>query len=187
MENQCSHFNTLSSRFILRFRVNKGSVRYTTSSSINLRIKALDKSHQVRSLAIAVIPLDIRIRLDAICLTLTVRVNESDRYKVAIWDGVCICHSQWVLQDGLDWTPDVDDLVSALKKLGCLVWEMVGDSALRRGVGLIDVYALDRSAKPGTDGSVGLATADRVVEDEDAGGSRAVQVIVSFIRKDSEI
>lgn len=64
---------------------------------------------------------------------------------------------------------------------------MVGDSALRRGVGLIDVYALDRSAKPGTDGSVGLATADRVVEDEDAGGSRAVQVIVSFIRKDSEI
>lgn len=64
---------------------------------------------------------------------------------------------------------------------------MVGDSALRRGVRLIDVYALDRSAKLGTDGSVGLATADGVVEDEDAGGSRAVQVIVSFIRKDSGV
>lgn len=51
---------------------------------------------------------------------------------------------------------------------------MVGDSALGRGVGLIDVYALDGSAKPGTDRSVGLATADGVVEDEDAGGSRAV-------------
>lgn len=48
------------------------------------------------------------------------------------------------------------------------------------------MYALDRSAKPSTDGSVGLATADGVVEDEDAGGSRAVQVIVSFIRKDIE-
>lgn len=58
---------------------------------------------------------------------------------------------------------------------------MVGDSALRRGVGLIDVYALDRSAKLGTDGSVGLATADGVIEDEDAGGSRAVQsLLVSF-------
>lgn len=64
---------------------------------------------------------------------------------------------------------------------------MVGDSALRRSVGLIDVYALDRSAKLGADGSVGLATADGVVEDEDAGGSRAVQVIVSFIRNDSEV
>lgn len=64
---------------------------------------------------------------------------------------------------------------------------MVGDSALGCGVGLIDVYALDRSAKLGTDGSVGLATADGVVEDEDAGGTRAVQVIVSFIGKDSEV
>lgn len=181
MENQCSHFNTLSSRFILRFWVNKGSVRHTTGSSINLRIKAFNKSHQIRSLAIAVIPLNIRIWLDAICLTLAVRVNESDRYKVTIRDGVCICHGQWVLQDGLDWTPDVDDLVSALKELGCLIGEMVGDSALRRGVGLIDVYALDRSAKLGTDGSVGLATADGVIEDEDAGGSRAVQsLLVSF-------
>lgn len=99
---------------------------------------------------------------------------------------MCIRHSQWILQDGLDRTPDVDNLVSAFEKLGCLVWEMVGDSALRRGVGLIDVYALDRSA-PGKDGSVGLATADSVVEDEDAGGSRAIRVIVSFIRKESEV
>lgn len=86
MENQCSHFNTLSSGFILRFRVNKSSMGHTTSSPINLRIKAFDKSHQVRSLTIAVIPLDIRIRLDGICLTLAVRVNEPDRYKITIWD-----------------------------------------------------------------------------------------------------
>lgn len=59
---------------------------HTTSSSVNLGIKTLDQSHQVRSLAIAVIPLDVRIWLDAICLTLTVRVDEPDGDKVTIGD-----------------------------------------------------------------------------------------------------
>lgn len=58
---------------------------------------------------------------------------------------------------------------------------MKGDSVLGRAVGLIDVYALYRSAELGTEGFVSLGPADGVVEDEDAGGTRAVQVIVSFV------
>lgn len=85
-----------------------------------------------------------------------------------------ICHSQWILQDGFNRTPDVDNLVSALEKLGCLGWEMVGDSVLGCGIGLIDVHALDRSAETDAGGSVELGSSDGMVEDEDAGCARAV-------------
>lgn len=183
MENQRSHFNTLSSGFILSFRVNKSSMRHAPSSPINLRIKTFDKRHQIRSLSIAVIPLDIRIGLNTVCLALPVRVYKTDGHKVAIRNRVRIRHSQWIFQNRLDRTPDVDDLVSALEKLGCFVWQMVGDSVLGGSVGLIDVHALYGSAQADTDGSVGWGSADCVVEDEDAGGTGAAQVNVSFIRR----
>lgn len=49
------------------------------------------------------------------------------------------------------------------------------------------MHALYGSADPDTDGSFGRCSADSVVEDEDAGGTGAVRVIVSFIQKDSGV
>jgi hypothetical protein len=60
---------------------------------------------------------------------------------------MCVSDCEGIFQNRLDRSPDVDDLVSPFQEFGCLVREVVGDSVLGCGVGLIDVYALDRSAE----------------------------------------
>lgn len=150
MEDQRPHFNTLSISLMFRLGVNKGSMGHTASPSIKLRIKALDKRDQVWSLGIAVIPLDVRIRSHVVRLALAVGIDKLNRHKVTIGYRVRIRDSQRVLQDGLDRTPDVDDLVSALEELGRIVGEVIGDSALGCFVGLVYVHSLHGSAELGT-------------------------------------
>lgn len=117
MENQSSHLNTLPRSLIDSLRVRKRRMRHTPRPTINLRIKALNQRHQIRSLRISVIPLNIRIGLDGIRLAFPVRVDELDGYKIAIWDGVRVCYRQRISEDCLDGTPDIDDLVSAFEEL----------------------------------------------------------------------
>jgi hypothetical protein len=168
---------------MLRLRINKSSMRHPPCSPINLRIKALDKRHQVRRLPIPVVPLDICIRLNGVRLALTVRVDQLSGHKVTIRDRVRISHSQRVLQDWFDRTPDVNDLVPAFQELGCVVGEVVGDSVLGCFVGLVDVHALHGAADLRADRAVWWCAADGVVEDEDSRGASAIRVLLEILRR----
>lgn len=174
MEDQSPNLNTLSRSLIHCLRVRKGSMRHTASSAISLGIKAFNQSNQIRSLAISIVPLDIGVRLNGIRFSFAVGVDELDRNKITIWNRVCICHREWVFQDCLDGTPDVDDLVSAFQKLGSIFWEVEGDSRLGRLVGLVNVHALNWAAKVLTSGTFGLTSADGVVENVDSGGTSTI-------------
>jgi hypothetical protein len=89
---------------------------------------------------------------------------------------------QGIFQYSLDRAPDVDDLVSALEELGCVFWEMEGDSAFSCGVGLINVDALDWTSKFGTSSVVIRCSTDGVVEDEDSRGTSAMTVNLGLNR-----
>lgn len=169
MKNQRANLNTLPPRLTLRLRIHKRRMRHTPSPPIRLRIKTFNQRHQIRSLSIAIIPLDIRIRLHTISLTRPVRVNESDGNQIAVRDGMCVSNGQGIFENCLDRSPDVDDLVSPFQEFGCLVRKMVGDAVLGCRIGLIDVYALYGSAEGICRGAVFRGTANSVVEDEDFG------------------
>jgi hypothetical protein len=83
-------------------------VRDTSSSSIVETVVALDQRHLVRSLSILEVPPVARVGLDTVRLTDTVRVYESGRDKVRVWNGVGVCHGQGVLVDCFDRPPDLD-------------------------------------------------------------------------------
>lgn len=174
MENQSPDFNTLSSSLVFRLRVDKGCMRHTTSPAISLGIKALDKCHQIRCLPVSIIPLDIGIGFHRICLSLTVGVYEFDGHKITLRDRMRVCHRQRIFQNSFDWTPDVDDLVSALEELGGIFGEMEGDSALGRIVRLVDMHPLNWSTELVTNVAVTWSSANSVVKDKDTRGTRAM-------------
>lgn len=152
-------------------------MRHPSRPPIRLGVKTLDQSHQLRRLPIPEEPLDPWIRLDRVRLSLTIRIDQLHRHEVAVWHGVRVRHGEGIFQDGLDRTPDVDDLVSALQKLWRFVWEMEGDPVLGCLVGLVDVDALDGAAKGiAALGCVLGGSTDGMVEDEDSRRAGAVPV-----------
>ena len=79
-----------------------------------------------------------------------------------------ISDSERILQNGLDGTPHVDDLISAGQQGFGLVREVVGDARLRRTIALIDVNTVHWATKVDCGGRPSLvlgSSANGVVED----------------------
>ena len=129
------------------------------------------------------------IRLDRKGLPDTIRIDQLHRQQVVVGNGRRVHDAERVFADGLDGTPDVDDLVAAFEEAVGVGGEMVSDALGAGFVGLVDVDALDGAAGGG--GIVGLAgeavvgglAADGVVEDEDLRGAGAgrTMLVSSFV------
>jgi hypothetical protein len=171
MKHQAPHLDTLPRVPIRMFRILKCSVGHPPRPSIQLAIIALNQHHLLRRLPILVIPRMLLIRSHAQRLTPSIRVDETDGYKVAFRNGAGVSYSEGVLVDGLDGTPDIDDLVAVGEKVFCLGGEMVRDSVAGGGIGLINMNTLHGATEVGGVAGVDGGAADCVVEDEDAGGS----------------
>lgn len=127
----------------------------------------------------------VRIRTDGKSLPDPIRIDQLHGQKVAFGDGRRVGDPERIFSDGLDRSPDVDDLVAAFEEAVGIVGQVVPDALGAGFVGLINVHALHRAAQvePGGVGRVGGRAADGVVEDEDFGGAGAGQngLSVNFI------
>ena len=118
----------------------------------------------------------IRIRTDRTSLPYTIRINQLHGQKVIIWHRGSICDTERIFADGLDGTPNVDNLKTAFEKALGFVGKVTLDALGTGFVRLVNVDALDGPA----DGFRGVGwlliwggAADGVVEDEDFGGAGA--------------
>lgn len=111
-----------------------------------------------------------------------IRVDQLNHYQPVIADAVRFCYSQRVALDGLDGTPDVDDLHAAFEQLLRFVGEVVRHTRQCCGVGLVNVHALHWAPEGFISTACArLLAADGVIEDEDAGGAGAGDVRESLI------
>lgn len=168
MENQCPDFNTLPWRLIHSIWVNKRRVRNSAGPTIRLGVKALDQGDQIWRLAVAIVPFNIRVGLNCVCLALAIRVDQLDTDEVAIRKRMSISDGQWVFQNRLDRPPNIDDLVPSFEELRGVLWKMVTDTVLGCLIGLVDVHTLNRSPLGcGLSPHILGCTANGMVEDED--------------------
>lgn len=177
MEHQSSDLDTLPRRGIHRLRIDKGGMWNPPGTTVEFGIEALDQNHLFGRLSVQVVPFMFRIRTDGVRLAPTVRVDQIHAHKVRVRHRVGVRDGERIFIDGLDGSPDVDDLIAGLEQLVRLVWKMVRDSGLGCAVALVDVHSIHRPAE--VDGRslaalvLGL-TADGVVEDEHARSTGSV-------------
>lgn len=179
MKNQRSNLDTLPSTFSLSPLIHERAMRRPPSPPIQLRIKTLDQHNLPRRLLPKIEPAMMQIRTNRKGLPNTIRINQLHRQKVMFGHGRSVRDSERVFADGLDGTPDVDDLIAAFEETLSVGGEVVLDALKAGFVGLVDVDALNGAAeglglvgRVGDGLVVGLA-ADGVVEDEDFGGAGA--------------
>ena len=115
--------------------------------SIRFRIKALDQHDLSRRLRPQAMPPMSLIRPYRKRLTNAVGVDKFYRQKVLVRHGCCICNTKRVLANGLDGSPDIDDLVAASEQALCISGTVVPDTIGTGFVGLIDMDALHRAAE----------------------------------------
>lgn len=121
VENKTSHLNTLSPFFILSPRKFKSRVRHSLRSLLILRItlhsstivEALDQQDLLGRLMVLVEPLVLVVVLHGQSLSVACLVDETDRDEVFFTDGLGLGNGERVPTDGLDGSPDVDDLDAA--------------------------------------------------------------------------
>ena len=89
----------------------------------------------------------MRIRTDRESLPDTIRINQLHGQKVIFGHGRSVRDSEGVFADGLDRTPDVDDLVAAFEEALGLGGDQVLDAVRAGFIGLVDVDALDGAAR----------------------------------------
>lgn len=178
MENQCADLNALPPILSLSLRIHKRGVWHTTRPPIRLRIEAFNQSHQFRRLSIPVIPFDIRIRLDGERLALAIRIDELHPDEVTLRYRVRISHSQRIFEDRLDRAPDINDLVSSFQELWGFVGEVVANAFLGCFVGLINVHALDGTARLVPGPFVLCCATNSMVEYKDSGAASSANVSV---------
>ena len=151
-------------------------MRHPPSPPVELRVKTLDQQNLPRRLLPQVKPAVFRIRTNGKGLSDTVWINQLHGHEVIVGHGRSVGHSEGIFTDGFDGSPDVDDLIAAFEKALGFGGEVVLDALGAGFVGLIDVNALDGTAK-GLGGAglvlVGGWAADGVVEDEYFGGAGA--------------
>ena len=181
MEDQRSDFDTLPSTLILRPLIHKRAMRRPPSPPIQFGVKTLDQQHLPRRLLSQIIPAMTRIWPDRKSLADTIRVNQLHSQEVVVRHGSGIRDPEWVFADGLDGTPDVDDLIATFEEALSVGGKVVLDAFGAGFVGLINVDALDGAAE--YFGGAGLAlvgglAADGVVEDEDLGGAGAGRMVL---------
>lgn len=113
-------------------------------------------------------PLVAFVVLDAVSLAVASRVNKTTNYKIGLLHGISLSDRKRVPLDGLDGSPDVDDLHTTFDQLICLVWQMVRDARERRFVRLINMYLLNRATNSRLIGCSSTTATDSVIENEDA-------------------
>lgn len=147
MEHQSSDFNALPGIFIHRLWVHKCGVRNSPSATVELRIETLDQSHLLWRLPVQVVPFVVSVGSDGVCLASSVWVDQVDDHEIGVWNTVCVRNSKRVLENTLDGTPHIDNLISSLKELVGLIWKMVWNSGLRSLIRLINVNAINWATK----------------------------------------
>jgi hypothetical protein len=90
-------------------RVLKRSMRDPPRTTIINRIITLDEKRLVRSLSILEVPAMVWVWLHCVGLAFAVGIDQGGWDEVAIRDGIRVCESEGVSEDGLDWTPDLGD------------------------------------------------------------------------------
>jgi len=150
-------------------RVRKRSMWNPPRDTVGDGIIALDEKRLVRSLRVLEVPLVLGIRLDSVGLAVTVWVNQRGGNEIALVYGIGVREGEGVSEDGLDGTPNVDDLKALLEKLIRFIWEVVLDTALGGCVGLVNVNSFSWPTElGGSVADVSWCTADGVVKDENA-------------------
>lgn len=174
MKDQRPNLNAFSRLPVLSSRVHKSRMRHPPSPSIRLRIKTFDQRYLIRPLAIQKIPLMLLIRPNGKSLSHSIRVYELHRHQIAVrhWPGVC--NSEWIFEDRLDGTPDVDNLRAALKELIGFFGKVVTYAVESSFIGLVNVDALHRTSHLWR--ILGWAS-NCMVENKDFGRSSAVSSI----------
>jgi hypothetical protein len=84
--------------------------------------------------------------LDGISLAPPIWVDQLCNNQAVIIDAIRLSYSQRISSDGLDGTPDIDDLYASLKQLICIFGKMMWDAGQGSFVGLVDVDALHGAA-----------------------------------------
>jgi hypothetical protein len=128
VEDQAADFNGLPCSLILSIRVGESSVRHSAGTAIELAVIALDQGNFLRLLSVAEVPFVLGIGLNGQCLALAVGIDQTDGHQVCLWYTVSIGDSERVLENLLDGTPDIDNLVSCLQQLVGDLRQMVRDA-----------------------------------------------------------
>ena len=179
MKNQRSNLDTFPRDFSLSPSIHKCAMRRPSSPSIYLRVKTLDQHNLLWGLLPKIIPTMALIGPNGKSLPDPIRINQLHGQKVVFGHRRSIGDSKRVFADGLDGTPDVDDLVAAFEEAVSVGGEVVLDALGAGFVGLVDVDALNGAAEGlgsvgwVSEALVGGLAADDVVKDEDLGGAGA--------------
>ena len=107
VEYQSSNFNTLSSLFVLMFRIMKCWMWCSSRNWLN-SIKALDKHHLVRCLLTLEIPSVCLIWLDRPSLSLMVGVDDFGFNKIWLRDRICVRYCKRIFVNSFDWSPSLN-------------------------------------------------------------------------------
>jgi hypothetical protein len=87
--------------------VRKCRMRDSPRATVIDRIVTLDKHRLIRPLRVLEVPSMIRIRLDRVCLSLAIRVDQCSGDKVALGHGMGVRKRERVSEDGLNGTPNL--------------------------------------------------------------------------------
>ena len=124
----------------------------------------------------------LRIRTNGKSLPDAIGIDQLHGHEVLVGHGRGVGYSEGIFANGLDGTPDVDDLIAAFEEALGFLGEVVLDTLGTGFVGLVDVDALDGTTEVGGSAGwivIGGWAADGVVEDEDFGsaGTRGIMLI----------
>lgn len=142
VEYEAPNLNRLPLRCIRRAgRIIERRMRCQTSSVL-LRVVALDQSHLIRTLSAQVIPRQPLVVSYAEGATLSVWVDEAHGYEVLLLECTPVCDRKRFVCDGVtDGPPDVDDADSAFEEAFCVGAEVAVDTLHGRLECLVNVNA----------------------------------------------
>ena len=98
-------------------------------------------------MAIKVVPFVLWIGSHSVGLAFSSWIDEGNSNEIRVWDRMGISDSQRVFQNGLDGSPNVDDLVASLKQFLGFLRQVVRNARLGGAIALIDVYAIHRASE----------------------------------------
>lgn len=116
MENKNPDLDTMSWLPVGHFSVSKRGVRDPPSTPISLPVIAFDQHDLLWSLFVFEVPAVVLVGQDRTRLSHPAGMDQLDGQDVLIRHRVRVADSQRVLVDGLDRTPNVDDLETRLQQ-----------------------------------------------------------------------
>lgn len=114
VKNKHPDLDTMSRLPVGHVRVSKSGVWDPPSTSISLPVVAFDQHDLLWGLLILVVPAMVLVGQDRARLSHPAGMNQLDWQDVLIRYRVRVADGQWVLVDGLDRTPHIDDLETRL-------------------------------------------------------------------------